>query len=138
MFDDRQVHGRAPARRERHRRSLQVRKFDEPAGREAPTECRGACPLYADDANAGLHSLGRDRDAGNQTPAANCDEQGVEIWRVSEDFETDSSLTGNDIRIGKGVKVGAVLGLGMPEGRLIAVVPAPRRSPHERPSSRAS
>ncbi len=74
---------------------------------------RRADRLDADDADTGAQCPRRDRDPGNQTAAADRDDQGIEIGSFLEDLERDGSLTGDDSGIGKRVDVGNAFRFGM-------------------------
>src|SRR5215472_1088657 len=98
-------------------------ELDEAAGRQARVQCRCAGWFDPDDANGGLQRLGGDRDAGNQTAAANGDEQRVEIGRVVENLERNCALPGNHVRIGEEVYVDEAFVRGKLQRRPVAVVP---------------
>ena len=70
--------------------------------------------------------------AGNQTAAADRDEQGIEIGSLFEDLQRDRPLTGDDIGVGERVDIGEIFDLGMPQGCPVAVVPDLARHDHMR------
>ena len=82
--------------------------------------------LDADDLDRWLERLRRDRDAGDQSAAADRDDDLVEVRRVGQHLERDGALAGHD--------GGIVVGMDEGEAFLCARSPAPARPNSDRVS----
>ena len=49
------------------------------------------------------------RDAGDEPPAAHRHEDGVDVGKIRHDFQCDRPLSGNDVRVIKGMNKGTPL-----------------------------